>query len=107
MNLEIPEFTNWQAEAEFWDKTDTTALLEEDGEWVGSGRVKVAENLCRHCGALMERHYVDVTIARGRIFLREVQFYICPRCHARDLPPEQQEFVVWLEKMPLPKMAAA
>ena len=43
MKIEIPEFTDWKEEAEFWDHTDTVGLMEEeDGEWIGPGRIKPA-----------------------------------------------------------------
>ena len=98
MKIEIPEFTDWKEEAEFWDHTDTVGLMEEeDGEWIGPGRIKPAPGLCRRCGARMERHCLDISIARGRIVLHEAEFYVCPRCGARALPPDRQEFVIWSE----------
>lgn len=55
MKIEIPEFTDWKEEAEFWDRTDTTSLMEEEeGDWIGPGRVKPAPGLCGRCGARME-----------------------------------------------------
>ena len=100
MKIEIPEFMDWKSEAEFWDRTDTASLIEdEEGEWVGPGRVKAAPDLCRRCGAQMERHRLDVNIARGRIILHETEFYICPRCGSRALPPDRQEFVAWSERV--------
>jgi ribosomal protein L40E len=95
MNLEIPEFADWKEEAEFWDHTDTAPLMEEEGEWVGPGRVKSAPGLCRRCGAQMQRQRQDVIIAHGRLVLHEADLYICPRCGAYALPSDRQEFVVW------------
>ncbi len=101
MRIEIPEFADWKEEAEFWDRTDTASLMEmEEGEWVGPGRIKPAPGLCRRCGARMEPHCLDVSIAHGRIILHEAVFYVCPRCGARTLPPDRQEFVVWSERLP-------
>jgi ribosomal protein L40E len=101
MKIEIPEFTDWKEEAEFWDRTDTAPLMEEEeGEWVGPGRIRPTPGLCRRCGARMERHRLDVAIAHGRITLREVEFYVCPRCGARTLPPERQEFVYYQALLP-------
>jgi hypothetical protein len=43
MKIEIPEFADWKEEAEFWDRIDTASLMEEEeGEWIGPGRVKPA-----------------------------------------------------------------
>jgi DNA-directed RNA polymerase subunit RPC12/RpoP len=100
--VEIPDSTNWKSEAEFWDRTDTASLMEdEEGEWVGPGHVRPAPGLCQRCGAQMERHRLDVNIAHGRIILHETEFYVCPRCGARALPPDRQEFVAWSERMPV------
>jgi len=98
MKLEIPEFKDWKEEADFWDKVDTAPLMEEEeGEWLGPGWIQPAPGLCRRCGAQMNRHRTDVSVAHGRIMLHEVEFYVCPRCGAQTLPPERQEFVVWTE----------
>ncbi len=106
--MQIPEFKNWKEEAEFWDRTDTAPLMEEaEGEWVGPGRVKSAPGLCQHCGAHMESHHLDISIAHGRIVLREAAFYVCSRCGARTLPPARQEFVVWSERMLVPEAVPA
>jgi len=107
MKIEIPEFTDWKEEAEFWDRTDTMSLMEEEeGEWIGPGRVKPAAGLCGRCGARMERHRLDMSIAHGRIILHETEFYVCPRCGARALPPDTQEFVAWSEGVPISEVAA-
>jgi len=101
MTIEIPEFTNWKEEAEFWDHTDTAPLMEEEeGEWVGPGRVTPTSGLCRRCGARLERYRRDMVIAHGRITLYEVELYVCPRCGFRALPPDRQEFVAWSETVP-------
>jgi hypothetical protein len=42
-----PEFKSWKAEAEYWDQTDASFMLEEEGEWVGPGVVRAAPDLCR------------------------------------------------------------
>jgi ribosomal protein L40E len=108
MKIKIPEFTDWKEEAEFWDRTDTAPLMEEEeGEWVGPGHIQTAPGLCRRCGTRMERHRLDVTIAHGRIILHEAEFYVCPRCGARTLPPDRQEFVVWSERVPAPEATPA
>jgi hypothetical protein len=108
MRIEIPEFADWKEEAKFWDRTDTTLLMEEEeGEWVGPGRIKPATGLCRCCGARMERYRLDVTIAHGHITLRGVEFYVCPHCGARTLPPDSQEFVAWSEGVPTPETTPA
>ncbi|MXZ22291.1 MAG: hypothetical protein F4X14_17590 [Caldilineaceae bacterium SB0661_bin_32] len=31
--LQVPEFKNYQEEAEFWDNLDTADFMEDDGEW--------------------------------------------------------------------------
>jgi hypothetical protein len=31
--LQIPEFTSYEEEAEFWDNVDTADFMEDDGEW--------------------------------------------------------------------------
>jgi hypothetical protein len=94
-----PEFVDWQEEAEFWDATDTTVLIkEEEGEWVGPGRVRAAPGLCRQCGAQMELRRLDVSMAHGRIVLHEAEFYVCSRCGARVLSPDRQEFFAWPKK---------
>jgi hypothetical protein len=31
--LQIPEFTSYEEEADFWDNIDTADLMEDDGEW--------------------------------------------------------------------------
>jgi hypothetical protein len=98
MKLEIPEFEDWKEEADFWDKVDTAPLMEEEeGEWLGPAWIQPAPGLCRRCGAQMNRHCTDVSVAHGRIMLHEVEFYVCPRCGTQTLPPERQEFVVWTE----------
>ncbi len=108
MKIEIPEFTDWKKEAEFWDSTDTAPLMEaEKGEWVGPGHIKPALGLCRRCGAQMELHHLDIAIAHGRITLREVEFYVCPRCGARTLPPDKQEFVAWSAGQHTPEISSA
>lgn len=108
MTIEIPEFTDWKEEAEFWDRTDTAPLMaEEEGEWIGPGRIKPVPGLCRRCGARMERYRLDVTIAHGRITLREVEFYVCPRCGYRTLPPDSQEFIAWSEGALTPETTPA
>jgi ribosomal protein L40E len=108
MKIEIPEFADWKEEADFWDRTDTALLMEEEeGEWVGPGHIRPAPGLCRRCGARMERYRLDVTIAHGRITLREVEFYVCPRCGARTLPPDSQEFIAWSEGVPTPETTPA
>jgi len=91
---DIPEFAGWKEEAEYWDKTDASFMLEEEGEWVGPGVVRAAPDLCRRCGAQMELRRLDVTIAHGRLWLHEVKFYVCPHCGARNLPLNRQELFV-------------
>jgi YgiT-type zinc finger domain-containing protein len=91
-------FADWREEAEFWDQTDTAPFIEnEEGEWIGPGRVQAAPNLCPNCGNQLERHFVDVTIAHGRIILHAVEMYSCPHCGMRRLPEETQDFVAWSE----------
>jgi ribosomal protein L40E len=98
MTIEMPEFKTWEEEADFWDRTDTAPWMEkEEGEWIGPGRVQAAVGLCRRCGARMELRHLDVAVARGRIILHSVEFYVCPRCEARTLPPDRQEFIAWEE----------
>ena len=31
--LRVPKFTNYEEEAAFWDNLDTSAFMEDDGEW--------------------------------------------------------------------------
>ena len=31
--IKIPEFANYEEEAEFWDNLDSAAFMEDDGEW--------------------------------------------------------------------------
>ena len=31
--LQVPEFKNYEEEAEFWDNLDTADFMEDDGEW--------------------------------------------------------------------------
>ncbi len=31
--LEIPEFTTYEEEAEYWNNLDTASYMEDDGEW--------------------------------------------------------------------------
>lgn len=101
MSKEDGKFVDWREEAEFWDSTDTAALIEEEeGEWVGPGRVRAAPGLCRQCGAQMERRRLDVSMAHGRIVLHKAEFYVCPRCGARTLSSDRQEFFAWPEKTP-------
>ena len=96
VKIAIPEFICWKEEAEFWDSTDKAPLMEEkEGKWVGLDHIKPALGLCWRCGARMKRHHLDIVIAYGRITLREVEFYVCPRCGVRTLSPDKQEFVAW------------
>lgn len=95
--LEIPEFANWKEEAEYWDRTDASFMLEEEGEWVEPGRVRAALDLCRRCGAQMALRRLDIQLAHGRLTLHEVEFYVCPRCGAKTLPPQGQELFAWRE----------
>jgi hypothetical protein len=47
MKLEIPEFANWKEEAAFWDRLDTAPYIaDEEGEWLGPGRVQATSDLC-------------------------------------------------------------
>ncbi len=32
-NLQVPEFSTYEEEANFWDELDTAYLMEEDGQW--------------------------------------------------------------------------
>ncbi len=108
MKIETPEFNDWKDEASFWDLTDTAlAMEEENGEWVGPGRVKSAPDLCRRCGARMKRRRMDISIARGRVILHEAEFYVCSRCGNRALPPTRQEFVTWSQVSSDPSTAPA
>lgn len=101
MRLEIPEFTDWKEEAAFWDNLDTAGLMaEEEGEWVGPGRVRPTPGLCQQCGGQMERFHLDVSMAHGRIILHEVGFFVCPHCGARSLLPDRQEFMTWSAEEP-------
>lgn len=40
----------------------------------------------------MELRRLDIGIAHERLRLHEVEFYVCPRCGARSLPPDRQDF---------------
>ncbi len=98
MIINMPEFTNWKEEAQFWDNVDTTQLMKtEGGEWIGPNQIKAASGSCPNCGAEMTKHLLDMKIAHGRILLHEVLFFICPRCGERVLPSEKQELVARTE----------
>jgi hypothetical protein len=32
-NLQVPEFKTYEEEAAYWDNLDTSAFMEDDGEW--------------------------------------------------------------------------
>lgn len=32
-NLQVPEFSSYEEEADFWDNLDTADLMEDDDEW--------------------------------------------------------------------------
>ena len=44
-------FEDWKEEAEFWDRTDTAPLMEdEEGEWVGPRHIEPAPGLLPQAG---------------------------------------------------------
>ncbi len=77
--------------AEYWGRTDASALLE--GERVKL-EVKRPAEACRSCGSERLRpRWVDFPILKGRLTVPGTRVLYCPECGASVVDPESEEAI--------------
>ncbi len=103
-----PEMTRTEAGA-FWETHDATDYL-EDMVAVDVTTGPRPQNNCPTCGQIMLSRMVDVTLAAGRVQLRQLRQVYCPEGHETHLAAEAQRLVDAIEAVlrlawPLPPPA--
>jgi len=78
LEIVTPRFSSYEGEADWWDHVDTSELLEK-GEPVEL-LLTQSDDRCDGCGNRMRLRSVNVNLMDGRIVVRKVQQYRCPRC---------------------------
>ncbi len=76
-------------EAAYWDRTDTSDLMEQETEWL-TLEWTLRDDRCERCGAKMELRKIDLHLSGGRITLHQVAWYAChtPGCGQTKLAPD-------------------
>jgi len=64
-------------EADYWDRTSTGDLMEQESEWF-TFEWTPRDDRCDRCGAKMELRQIDLHLSGGRVTLRRVGWYTCP-----------------------------
>lgn len=79
--IPMPKFKSIQEEAEWWDKTDTSLwMTEDDLIEVPPGSIVLAEDRCPTCYGRRRVRRFNLNVADGRVTVRRVKGYHCPRC---------------------------
>jgi phage FluMu protein Com len=79
MAQHAPKFKSTEEEAEYWDRTDLSAYMDR-GEWVPAGTGGLAEDRCPRCYSRRRLRRFNLNVADGRVTLRRVKGYHCPKC---------------------------
>ena len=78
--MKLPKFKSDEEEADFWDRVDTTQILEEGEEIELAYEPETAiENICIHCGKKMIERKRDIDVPGEEITIHVKEYY-CPRC---------------------------
>ena len=76
----FPQFKSDEEEADFWDRVDTTQILEEGEEIELEYEPETAiENICIHCGKKMIEQKRDIDVPSEEITIHVKEYY-CPKC---------------------------
>lgn len=84
-------FKSYAEEAEYWDKADTSAQMEDDDAWF-TFDVVPEEERCPRCGSQMRVQTIDLHLLRNRLTLHRVNLNVCPTCQYTKMPREVEEF---------------
>ena len=79
--MKLPKFKSDEEEADFWDRFDTTQILEE-GEEVEleyEPEEAVAEDICSQCGEKMIERKRDIDVPGEEITIHVKEYY-CQKC---------------------------
>jgi hypothetical protein len=95
--MKIPQFQNWEEEAEWWDKTDTSEWM-DDLRPIKPGTIVPVDNRCRKCGGKAKMERGDWRIPDGKITLHDVKLYRCVKCGAVHPAWEVQQTARQLQK---------
>ncbi len=98
MPQKVPKFKSIQEEAEWWDKTDTSAWMHE-GEWVPAGTGRLAEERCPVCYSRRQARRFNLRVANGRVTLHRVKGYYCPKCKTTEPARSVQKQLARLEQI--------
>jgi hypothetical protein len=81
-----PEFSSYEEMAEWWNQLDLSDIWDElePVELIPGKR----RPLCGNCRVRMRTYYVNVDRMDGKIVLRKVKQYRCPRCGRTELSQE-------------------
>lgn len=78
--MKLPKFKSAEEEVDFWDRFDTTQILEEGEEIELEYEPETAiENICIHCGKKMMERKRDIDVPGEEITIHVKEYY-CPNC---------------------------
>ena len=78
--MKLPKFKSDEEEADFWDRFDTTQILEEGEEIELEYEPETAiENICIHCGKKMIERKRDIDVPGEEITIHVKEYY-CQNC---------------------------
>jgi ribosomal protein L37AE/L43A len=86
--MRAPKFKNIEEEAEFWDKTDTSEILNTGKpikvEWESPGK-------CSKCQTgKLRRRFIDIDLYEGALTLHRIEVHYCPACKETIIPESTQ-----------------
>jgi ribosomal protein L37AE/L43A len=94
--MRLPKFKNIEEEAEFWDKTDTSEILNTEKqikiEWDSPGKCPKCHN------GKLRRRFIDVDLYEGALTLHRIEVYYCPSCKETIIPESTQAEVERITK---------
>ena len=78
--MKLPKFKSDEEEADFWDRVDTTQILEEGEEIELEYKPETAvENICIQCGKKMIERKRDIDVPGEEVTIHVKEFY-CQNC---------------------------
>ncbi len=96
LEIVTPPFSSREEEADWWDNVDTSEIMEK-GESVELIFTK-PRVCCKNCGSAMRSRHTNIDLLGGKIVVRKVKQYRCPRCGHVKLSQEGATEVKKIEK---------